>query len=201
MEMVSLYSIVVSTLALTVSAFTLWLTFLRKGEIKMTQPAVIYFGPDKSDKVSTKIFLRTILYSTARRGKILETMYVRLRRGETQQNFNIWVYGDKQLTRGSGLFVSHEGFATNHHFLTPADTRSFDLLAGDYTIEVFVRVVGLTGTRLLTKVPLSISEQQAEKLKTPDSGIYFDWGPDADKYHSHVDHGPKVPIDRLEFLK
>lgn len=93
----SVLSIIVAILALVVSSLTAWLTLLRKGQILMTQPTVIYFGPDggfhamsvvepvsrralknsDSDKPHIsiehhtppiKIYLRTLLYSTGKRG-------------------------------------------------------------------------------------------------------------------------------------
>jgi hypothetical protein len=88
----------------------------------MTRPAVIYFGPDgpPSQGAAVKVFLRTLLYSTAKRAQIVENMYVTLRRGESVQTLNIWVYGDsKPLLRGSGLRVSEDGFASDHHFVLP----------------------------------------------------------------------------------
>jgi hypothetical protein len=39
-------SLVVSIFALGASVLTAWLTLLRRGRILMTQPTVIYFGPD-----------------------------------------------------------------------------------------------------------------------------------------------------------
>ncbi|HEV3510866.1 MAG TPA: hypothetical protein VGS05_04120 [Candidatus Sulfotelmatobacter sp.] len=39
-------SVTISILALSVSAITAWLTLFRRGTIKITQPTVIYFGPD-----------------------------------------------------------------------------------------------------------------------------------------------------------
>ena len=64
-------------------------------------------------------------------------MFVRLTRGETIQNFSIFVYGDGKLIRGSGLFVPDTGFATNHHFLLPQDAAEFRFSAGPYTVEVY----------------------------------------------------------------
>jgi hypothetical protein len=56
------------------------------------------------DRGGSKVFLRTLLYSTSKRGVVIENMYVTARRGETRQNFNIWVYRDSgRLSRGSGL--------------------------------------------------------------------------------------------------
>lgn len=137
-------SLLISIVALAVSMLTAWLTLLRRGTVHMTQPTMIFFGPDGDDSESNrnpKVYLRTLLYSTARRGRVLESMYVRIRRGETSQNFNIWVYGDKLLQRGSGLFIPETGIATNHHFLLPRDGASFEFLTGKYFVEVFLVLV------------------------------------------------------------
>src|SRR6267154_3325079 len=97
------FSFGISCLALLVSGITAWLTFFRKGQLVMTQPTVVFFGPDGSrfDSDKNKIYLRTLLYSTAKRGQVLESLHVSLHRNESKQNFNIWVYGEKgNLTRG-----------------------------------------------------------------------------------------------------
>jgi hypothetical protein len=39
---------VISCVALLVSGITAWLTFFRKGQLLMTQPTVVFFGPDGS---------------------------------------------------------------------------------------------------------------------------------------------------------
>lgn len=194
-------SIAVSALALVVSMTTLWLTFLRKGDIRMTKPTVIFFGPDGGEKGISKIFLRTLLYCTSKRGIVLENLYVRLRRGETQQNFNIWVYGEGPLARGSGLYVSNEGFATNHHFLTPSDVATFEFVAGQYRIEVFAKIVGRSKVKLLSTIDVEIQEHEASKLRDPGFGIYFDWGPDAGRYHAHLDKRSRKETDPLALLE
>jgi hypothetical protein len=117
-------SLTVSVLALVVSSVTAWLTLFRHGTIKMTQPTSIFFGPDSpraSDGIALpKVYLRTLLFSTSKRGRVVESMHVALLRNEMHQNFNIWVYGEREkLVRGSGLFVGETGVAANHHFLTP----------------------------------------------------------------------------------
>lgn len=88
-------SIVVSVLALAISVATAWLTLFRRGTVRMTQPTTIYFGADASASPSPKVYLRTLLYSTAKRGQIIESMFVKLRRGESIQTFNIWGYTEK----------------------------------------------------------------------------------------------------------
>src|SRR5665213_320844 len=130
-------TIIISCLALAVSTVTLWLTYLKRGTIKMTPPTTIFFGNDKGDNKSPKVYLRTLLYSTSKRGRIIQSLYVKLKRGESVQNFNVWVYGAKNdLSRGSGLFVGPEGVTYNHHFLLPKDGTDFNFLPGKYILEV-----------------------------------------------------------------
>jgi hypothetical protein len=94
-------SIAVSILALAISVATAWLTLFRRGTVRMTQPTTIYFGADASASPSPKVYLRTLLYSTAKRGQIIESMFVKLRRAESIQTFNIWVYaGGKPFGAG-----------------------------------------------------------------------------------------------------
>src|SRR3990167_5262395 len=97
-------SLIISVLALIVSVTTFYLSRIKRGTIKMTKPTVVFFGPDGPGASLNKIFIRTLLYSTSDKGQYIENMYIKLRRGEVIQDFNIWVYGDQNLVRGSGLF-------------------------------------------------------------------------------------------------
>lgn len=196
-----LVTISISVVALLISATTLWLSHLRRGKLKMTKPTVVFFGPDGGEKGISKVFLRFLLYSTGKRGVVLEHLYIRLRRGETQQNFNIWVYGEKDLARGSGLFVGQEGVATNHHFLTPSDVDGFDFAAGSYQLDVFGKVVGKDSVEHLTNLELSIDQHEAEKLRQTTYGIYFDWGPDSGSYHKKLDERPSKALDPIKLLE
>ncbi|ETD37909.1 hypothetical protein U724_20705 [Pseudomonas chlororaphis subsp. aurantiaca PB-St2] len=182
-----------SCLALIVSGTTVWLTFFRKGQLLMTQPTTVFFGPDgsKFDGNKNKIYLRTLLYSSAKKGHVLESLHVALQRNESKQNFNIWVYGDKgDLQRGSGLFIPQEGITFDHHFLLPADGTNFAFLAGVYKLIVFAKLVGENTSHKLITISLPISESQAARLSEPRTGIYFDWGPDQQSYHPHIDARP-----------
>jgi len=189
--MLETVSIIIAGLSLAVSGVTAWLTLMRRGSVKMTQPTTIYFGPDGSKDPegagpSPKVFLRTLMYSSAKRGQIVESMYVKLKRGESAQAFNIWVYGNDFLSRGSGLYVGPEGTTFNHHFLLPADGTKFEFLSGDYKVEVYICLVGSRSPSLVCRLQLTLTEQQAEALKDEETGVYFDWGPDSGRYHAHV---------------
>jgi hypothetical protein len=184
-------SLCVSGGALVISTGTAWLTLLRRGQLKMTRPTLFYLGPDGSSPAENKrggpkVYVRMLLYSTAKRGSLIENMYVKVRRGETTQNFNVWVYRqDGQLSRGSGLYVSQDGVTLDHHFLLLADGSQFDFSAGDYTIEVFVRLVRSSKPRLLKSVSAQLSLAAAAEAEASGSGIFFDWAPDLGTYHAH----------------
>jgi hypothetical protein len=187
---------IVSFLALSVSATTAWLTLFRKGMLRMTRPTVIFFGPDgpPSQGSGLKVFLRTLLYSTSKRAQIIEGMYVTLRRGESVQTFNIWVYGDTgRLVRGSGLRVGEDGVAWNHHFVLPKDGTPFRFLPGEYIVEVYAVRCGTNRQvpLLLSRTTLQLSQEQSSAI-SQGAGVYFDWGPDSQRYHSHIDSPPVV---------
>src|SRR6266849_745306 len=198
-------SVAISVLALCMSALTAWLTLFRRGTVKMTQPTVIFFGPDnprsRDEPALPKVFLRTLLFATSKRGRVVENMHVALSRNETQQNFNIWVYGDEKLLRGSGLFVGETGIAANHHFLAPRDGSSFHFIEGRYRMDVYAQLLGNRNRTLLFSQTLEISPEIAAQLSGPERGLYFDWGPDSSRYLPHVDKLPPLPNeDFLELL-
>lgn len=93
----SFVALIISALALSISAVTAWLTMFRRGTVRMTQPTVIFFGPDGPREARTKplpkVFLRTLLFSTSKRGRIIENMYVTLSCEDISRDFNVWAYG------------------------------------------------------------------------------------------------------------
>jgi hypothetical protein len=180
-------SATISLLALAVSAATAWLTLCRKGKVRMTQPTVVFWGPD--DAGHPKVFLRTLLFSTSRRGHVIENMHVAVSSAMQRQQFNIWVYGDEKLVRGSGMYVGETGVAANHHFLLPTNAHAFRFQATTYQIDVYARLLGKRD-RLLFSQALEISETSAKALEAPDAGLYFDWAPDTSSYVSYVDRRP-----------
>jgi hypothetical protein len=197
MEQVSL---IISIIALFVSLATFWLTRIRKGSIKMTKPTVIFFGPDGPGAELKKVFIRTLLYSTSERGQYIENMYVRLQRGETTRDFNIWVYGDKDLARGSGLFVGKSGLASNHHYLMPKDGSHFEFSKGSYQLDIFVEQVNEQPRKIYTQ-HLEIDDTQGKALTDKNAGIYFDWAPNAQTYESHIDSRPEKNPNWIELIK
>ncbi len=182
-------TIIISLTALIISALTFWLTRIRKGFVKMTRPTVIFFGPDGGGEKHNKVFIRTLLYSSSDRGQYVQNMFIRLQRGESVQNFNVWVYDDKGLVRGSGLFINKSGIACNHHFLLPKDGNNYSFLSGDYILQVYVETVD-ESPRKIFEQKLHLTKQQQDEMLTKKSGTYFDWAPNTQNYFSHVDSNP-----------
>jgi hypothetical protein len=166
----------------------------------MTRPTIIFLGPDGGEGRHNKVFIRTLLYSTSERGKYIQNMFIRLQRGEMVQNFNVWVYDNNGLVRGSGLFVNKSGIACNHHFLLPRDGSNYDFLAGDYILQVYVETVD-ESSRKIFEQKLSLSKSQHDEMLAKKSGIYFDWAPNTQNYFSHVDESPKRDKELSDLIK
>jgi len=189
----------IALIAITISIITFWLTKIRKGIVKMTRPTVIFFGPDGGGKGDNKIFIRTLLYSTSDKGLYIQNMFIRLQRGESIQNFNVWVYDDNGLVRGSGLFVNKSGIASNHHFLLPKDGTNYNFLAGEYSLQVFIETVDKSPTKIFEQ-KLSISKSQEQEMLNQKAGTYFDWAPNNQNYLSHIDYRKKENKEFTELI-
>jgi hypothetical protein len=75
----NIVGLVISVFALLLSGLTAWFSLLSKGKVCMTQPTVIYFGPDGGRRDGLlpghpKVFFRALLYSTGKRGRVVENM-------------------------------------------------------------------------------------------------------------------------------
>lgn len=185
--MIAIVSFAFSCVAFIVSMWTAWLTWFHRGTIKMTRPSFVYFGPDQSTQV--KINFRALLYSTARRGQWVETMFVKLTHKEAVKCFHLWVYGPtKSLVRGGGLFVGYEGVAESHHFMSEKGGQEYQFAAGAYTLEVYVTLVNAKEPVSLLKLDLNIDEGEEMAMLDGQAGLYFDWDGDSKVYQHHLDN-------------
>jgi hypothetical protein len=202
--LVAVAAVVVSVGAFAVSLVTLWATLFRRGQLFMTQPTTIFFGPDgPSFSGHGKVYLRSLMYASGKRGVVVENMFVELTRSETVNSYPVWVLGEDKLSRGSGLFVGEQGTVANHHFLQSPDTEKWSFRSGDYRLQVYAQVVGGKSSKILFETTLSISADQSKEMEQPNTGIYFDWGPKSRAYFSHIDRrDPKAAMSDIEpFLK
>jgi hypothetical protein len=183
---IALVGVGISIISLSVSLTTFWFTWLRRGRLSMTKPTVIFFGYDREPRITAKVFLRTLLYSTSARGQVVEAMYVKLCRPGSEQIFSFWGHGEtRKLTAGSGLFVGQTGVALNHHFVLSVHHEPYEFIEGPYSILVFARVVGRSKPIKLDTISLTLSKGEAGILGGH-LGILFELGWDAGKYTGHV---------------
>jgi len=167
-------SIPISLVSLAISLGTFWLAFVDRGRLKMTKPTIVFFGFDTVPKPTPKVFLRTLLYSTATRGQVVEGMYAKVRRGEDERIFSFWGYGEtEKLSPGSGLHVSRTGLAANHHFVLSVHESGYRFEPGSYEIDVIADVVGHKKSIRLATIKLSLSDELAAALLRQE-GVLFE---------------------------
>jgi|ERR1035441_5428818 hypothetical protein len=182
--------LLLSVVSLLLSVTVAWLTLFRRGKLGMTQPMLIGFLYENEQP---KVFFRTILFATGKRGYIIEALYIKVRNGESTQTFNFWMYGEtKELKIGSGLRVGDDGVSSNHHFLPPKDAPTFAFLAGEYTIDAYARILNRNAPMLLSTVKLTLSHDLAAALNDRTMlsdhtmGVLFTWRPDSQHYRGEV---------------
>lgn len=150
----------------------------------MTRPSIIaLLGRNRGDE--PKIFIRTLLYCTSDQGQYIENMYIRLHHLNTTRSFNIWGYGENEVVRGSGLYISKGGMSIYHHFLLPKNEK-WEFEEGDFIIEIFAETVGRK-TKKIFEQKLTLTTEQSNELRNG-KGIYFDWIPNSGQYLSHIEN-------------
>jgi len=180
---------IVSVVALAVSLFTLWFTVLRRGTVRSTHPSFIAFRYDfVGTKVPlAKIFLRALLVSTAKRGQVVESLFLRVREGSRYAEFSFWGHGDKELVRGSGLFVPETGVVTNHHF-NPLDTETLFLFSGGiYTLELVAKIIGREPLKALWRIDLEMPSDVFGATIAREKAVFFSWSPEQRRYVATVE--------------
>jgi len=69
-------STMLSVVAIVVSLATAWFALFHRGSVRMTHPSLIaLLNGDEPSPNSPKVFLRTLLYTTGKRGQALEHMF------------------------------------------------------------------------------------------------------------------------------
>ncbi|HVZ17661.1 MAG TPA: hypothetical protein VG897_11120 [Terriglobales bacterium] len=183
---IAVLSAVVSVLSLGISATTMYFAWLRRGRLAMTKPALVFFGYDTVPKPIPKIFLRTLLYSTSARGKMIESMYAKLNRGSSEQVFSFWGCGEtNDISPGSGLYVGQSGVTMNHHFVLSVHHADYEFAPGRYTIHVFAKLAGADTPIELAQFDVALNEELAGALASR-NGVLFELDPDTQSYRGHV---------------
>lgn len=202
-----LFAILIPIASLLLSAYAVWVTQFNHGRLKMTQPTLLCLKREFPSGVP-KVFLRTCLFTTGSKGRVIEGMFLRVRQAQGEYTFDFWGHttdGGK-LTLGSGLAVGPSGVASDHHF-NPRQGSSVDFLYydGDYHVDVYATIVGKKKPKLLCRLSFYVdSDQSAELIQIPSREMYLLWNADTHTYDGHVRHenGPpgggdaSIGIDR-----
>lgn len=168
------FSIPISLVSLAISLGTFWLAFVDRGQLRMTKPTIVFFGFDTAPQPTPKVFLRTLLYSTATRGQVIEGMYAVVRRDGGERVFSFWGYAEtEKLSPGSGLHVGRTGIAANHHFVLSVHEEAYQFEQGTYEIDVVANVVSCRKPVKIGTIKLVLSDELAAALLQQD-GVLFE---------------------------
>jgi len=178
------FSSAISILSLLVSSTVVWLTIFRRGSLYMTQPVLIAFVFENG---KPKVFLRTLLYATGKRGYVIEGLYLKIERANVSYMLGFWGYGEaNNLMPASGLRIGEDGAVYNHHFLEISENGTFQFLSGEYEISVYARIVNRSSPRLLYKTNVTLSADDATRMADKNRGVLFTWNPGTKQYYPSV---------------
>jgi hypothetical protein len=179
----------ISGLSLALSAYALWQVQFNHGRLKMTQPTLLCLKREQPS-MRPKIFLRTLLFATGPKGRVIENMFLKVHQNNLVYNFDFWGHTEGgKLTLGSGLFVGPTGLACDHHFNLRDDSNTFLFLNGDYSVEVFATVVGRKQPDKLAALTFNVDGlQSAELIQIPKREMFLRWNAENRSYDGRVDH-------------
>lgn len=186
--------IVLAGASFVLSMFTLWVTQFRHGQLKMTQPTLLCLKRDQPTGVP-KLFLRTLLYTTASKGRVVESMFLRVHHPYGTYIFEFWGHTESgKLTLGSGLFVGSTGVAADHHFNPRHDANQFVFASGEYRVEIVAALVGHTVPKKLMELTFWVNGQQsAELIQIFDVQLFLFWNADKRSYDGQIHRGAGIP--------
>jgi len=183
-------TVVISCASLVLSAYAIWVTQFKHGRLRMTQPTLLCLKREFPG-ARPKIFLRTCLFTTGTKGRVIENMYLIVHQAGGTCRFDFWGHTEHgKLTLGSGLFVGSTGVASDHHF-NPHEYYSNDFLFmdGEYKVDVFATVVGRKKSDRLMSLNFAMNSVQAvELVQIPTREFYLLWNPQTRSYDGHVRH-------------
>jgi hypothetical protein len=177
----------ISVASLLLSGYALWQVQFNHGRLKMTQPTLLCMKREHPT-MRPKIFLRTLLFTTGPKGRVVENMFLKVHQDCGTYTFDFWGHTESgKLTLGSGLFVGSTGIASDHHFKPREGSTDFLFVNGKYLIEVFATVIGRQKSKKLMELTFIVDGQQsAELVQIPERELYLLWNADTQSYDGLV---------------
>lgn len=180
----------ISIIAILISAGTAWFTIFHRGTVKMSRPNFFALIPEDSPFGGwLKFFMRVLLFSTGKRGRVIERIYLNFKHDQQTFQFHYWMYGQaEQLVIGSGVFVGSDGVGANHHFVPTSSLSSQAITAGLYEVEIHAHLLGDKRPILLHTIHFELNEEEAAAIRTSkDKAVFFTWDEESQKYKSRID--------------
>jgi hypothetical protein len=181
---------VISIIAILISISTAYFNIFHRGTVKMIRPQFFALLPEESPFGGClKFFVRTLLFSTGKRGRVIESIFLDLKQDGKTISFHYWMYGElEQLKIGSGLFVGPDGIAANHHFV-PTNTLSVrDFSPGKYEMVIRAVLLGDGSPIVLGNVFFELGNEEVSALTiSKDKAIFFVWDIENKKYKTRID--------------
>ena len=183
-------TIIISVLALAISGLTAWLTLLRKGQLVMTQPTPLLLAYDNA---IAKVSFYSMMYSTAFRGQVIESLYVILRQSGQQHIFNKWVYTSDSIAYAAGCYVKPEGIAQNHQIFT--SDNNFIFRTGSLEVDIYANQARREKPTLMKSLNITIPENMKDACSDKLKGVIFEWESDKCVY------SPKAVLNQNELFE
>jgi hypothetical protein len=117
----------------------------------------------------------------------LKNLFLRVSEGARTEEFSFWGYGEKDLVRGSGIFVPETGVVTNHHFNPLHTDTLFQFSHGTYKLELIAKLVGRKRLISLWSIALEVPSGVFDKSIARDTAVYFNWSLEEQRYFGSIE--------------
>lgn len=183
--MVDPFSLAVALGSFAISIVTLYLTYFQRGNLRLTRPTALFFVRDGPDG-RFKIVVTALLYNTARRGQVVESMSIKLIRDDSVTTFGEWIYWEGDKVHLGGVKIGEEGRTLFDHFLLSDVIHSFNFTPGKYLLKIYALQVGTKAPTELFKTEFIMDTETAETIKPGGYGFALLWNQDTQSYKIQI---------------
>jgi hypothetical protein len=188
------FSLAVAIGSFVISIVTLYLTYIQKGKLRLTRPTAIFFVRDGADG-KFKIVVTALLYSTAKRGQVVESMFIKIIKNDIVTTFGEWIYWEGNRVHLGRVKIGEEGRTLFDHFLLSEKTEEFSFSVGEYSLEMYAQKIGTKKPIKIFQTKFTLDNNTAESTTMKGPGFALLWNSDAQSYTIQI--GP--PRSHREF--
>lgn len=181
--MIDPLSLAIAIGSFAISIVTLYLTYFQRGRLRLTRPTAIFFVRDGSDD-KFKIVVTALLYSTAKRGQVVESMFIKIIQEDSVTTFSEWVYWEGDRVHLGGVKIGEEGRTLFDHFLLSDETDNFDFASGKYSLEIYALKIGAKNPIRLFQTEFTLEAKTVEAVKPRGPGFALFLNPDTKSYRT-----------------